>query len=72
MDFNSVERVQEYLSVPQEPPAVIASNRPPAYWPANTGAPDFLSVRDVEIKYAPDLPTVFKGSLTSRRGKRLV
>lgn len=71
MDFNSVERVQEYLSVPQEPPAVIASNRPPAYWPANTGAPDFLSVRDVEIKYAPDLPTVFKGSFDVKAGEKV-
>ncbi|OWZ59696.1 ATP-binding cassette transporter [Cryptococcus neoformans c45] len=71
MDFNSVERVQEYLSVPQEPPAVIASNRPPAYWPANTGASDFLSVRDVEIKYAPDLPTVFKGSFDVKAGEKI-
>ncbi|KGB75304.2 ATP-binding cassette transporter [Cryptococcus deuterogattii R265] len=71
MDFNSVERVQEYLSVPQEPPAVIPSNRPPAYWPANTGAPDFLSVRDIEIKYAPDLPTVFKGSFDIKAGEKI-
>lgn len=71
MDFNSVERVQEYLSVPQEPPAVIPSNRPPAYWPANTGAPDFLSVRDIEIKYAPDLPTVFKGSFDIKGGEKI-
>ncbi|OCF31742.1 ATP-binding cassette transporter [Kwoniella heveanensis BCC8398] len=71
MDFNSVERVQEYLSLPQEPPAVIPNNRPPAYWPSNNGSSDFLSVRDLEIKYAPDLPTVFKGSFDIKAGEKI-
>ncbi|WVQ85985.1 hypothetical protein IAT38_008153 [Cryptococcus sp. DSM 104549] len=71
MDFNSVERVQEYLSLPQEPPSVIPGNRPPAYWPSNNGSSDFLSVRDVEIKYAPDLPTVFKGSFDVKAGEKI-
>lgn len=71
MDFNAVERVQEYLAIPQEPPAVIASNRPPAYWPSNNNKESFLSVRDLEIKYAPDLPTVFKGSFDIRAGEKI-
>ncbi|WVR08508.1 hypothetical protein IAU60_005563 [Kwoniella sp. DSM 27419] len=71
MDFNSVERVQEYLSLPQEPPAIVANNRPPAYWPSNNGSSDFLSVRELEIKYASDLPTVFKGSFDVKAGEKI-
>lgn len=70
MDFNSVERVEEYLAVPQEPPAVIKGSRPPAYWPSSDAA-QFLSVRDLEIKYAPDLPTVFKGSFEIKSGEKI-
>ncbi|WWC92185.1 uncharacterized protein L201_007139 [Kwoniella dendrophila CBS 6074] len=71
MDFNSVERVQEYLSLPQEPPSIIRSNRPPAYWPSTNNKDSFLSVRELEIKYAPDLPTVFKGSFEIKAGEKI-
>lgn len=37
MDLNSIERVAEYLQLPQEPPAIIESNRTPAYWPSSSG-----------------------------------
>lgn len=55
LDFNSVERIVEYLDVPQEAPAIIEEKRPPAYWPSSNGE---LTVRDLEVKYAPDLPSV--------------
>lgn len=71
MNFNAVERVQEYLELPQEPPATIESNRPPAYWPSSDSGPNFLSVRELEIKYAPDLPTVFKGSFDIKAGEKI-
>lgn len=73
MDFNAVERVQEYLHIPQEPPAIIPSTRPPAYWPSSFPEhPDqFLSVRDLEIKYAPELPTVFSGSFDIKAGEKI-
>ncbi len=71
MDFNAVERVEEYLHLAQEPPAVIANHRPPAYWPSGTSNTAFLSARDVEIKYAPDLPTVFKGSFEIQAGEKI-
>ncbi|THV07466.1 P-loop containing nucleoside triphosphate hydrolase protein [Dendrothele bispora CBS 962.96] len=57
LDFNSVERVIEYLDVPQEAPAVIQDHRPPAYWPSNSGQ---LVVDNLVIKYAPDLPPVLR------------
>ena len=53
LDFNSVERVVEYLDVPQEAPAVIEKSRPPAYWPSDTGE---LVVENLVVHYAPQLP----------------
>lgn len=60
MDLNSVERVVEYLDLPQEPPAVIESNRVPAYWPSSN-ATQLVSVEDLVIRYAPELPPVLHG-----------
>ncbi|KAK1234881.1 hypothetical protein PQX77_001975 [Marasmius sp. AFHP31] len=57
LDFNSVERVVEYLDVAQEAPAIIESRRPPAYWPSSTGR---LIVDDLTVKYAPHLPAVLR------------
>jgi ABC-type multidrug transport system fused ATPase/permease subunit len=71
MDFNAVERVEEYLHLPQEPPATITNNKPPAYWPSTSSGDNFLRVEELEIKYAPDLPTVFKGSFTIAAGEKI-
>lgn len=70
MDFNAVERVEEYLHLPQEPPSTT-SNAPPAYWPSTSSGSNFLRVEDLEIKYAPDLPTVFKGSFSVAAGEKI-
>ena len=57
LDFNSVERIVEYLGVPQEAPAVVREKRPPAAWPSRSGE---LVVEDLVVKYAPHLPAVLK------------
>jgi ABC-type multidrug transport system fused ATPase/permease subunit len=57
MAMNSVERVQEYCEIDQEPPAIIESNRPSSEWPQH-GA---IQVRDLSIRYAEDLPDVLQG-----------
>lgn len=57
LDFNSVERIGEYLNVPEEAPAVISDNRPPAYWPSNSGE---VVVEDLVVRYAPGLPDVLR------------
>ncbi|KAJ3988444.1 P-loop containing nucleoside triphosphate hydrolase protein [Lentinula detonsa] len=57
LDFNSVERVVEYLDIPQEAPAIIKDHRPPAYWPSNSGR---LVVENLSVKYAPGLPAVLQ------------
>lgn len=51
----------EYLDLPQEPPAVIENNRVPAYWPSSSNKDALISVEDLVVKYAPDLPPVLHG-----------
>ncbi|KAJ8702162.1 hypothetical protein PTI98_000902 [Pleurotus ostreatus] len=57
LDFNSVERIVEYLEVPQEAPAIIEKSRPPAYWPSSDGG---IVVEDLIVKYAKFLPDVLR------------
>jgi ABC-type multidrug transport system fused ATPase/permease subunit len=69
---SSVERVVEYLDLPQEPPAIIESNRPPAYWPSNSDNNALIAVEDLVVKYAPELPPVLHGvSFTLKAGERV-
>ncbi|PIL29150.1 ATP-binding cassette transporter [Ganoderma sinense ZZ0214-1] len=74
LDLNSVERVVEYLDLPQEPAAIIESNRPPAYWPSSTSEnrDSMLVVENLSIKYAPDLPAVLKNISFSLKAKERV
>ncbi|KAJ7727894.1 hypothetical protein B0H16DRAFT_1677216 [Mycena metata] len=72
LDLNSVERVVEYLTLPQEPPAVIESNRPPAYWPSSSKNDSLIVAENVSIKYAPDLPSVLQDiSFNLKAGERV-
>ena len=52
LDFNSVERIVEYLEVPQEGP-LITQRRPPAYWPSTEGQ---VHVDNLVVKYSESLP----------------
>ncbi|KAF8222623.1 hypothetical protein L208DRAFT_1413119 [Tricholoma matsutake] len=72
LDLNSIERVSEYLNLPQEPPAVIDSNRVPAYWPSNAPNNSLIIVENLVVRYAPDLPAVLHGvSFSLRAGERV-
>lgn len=55
MNMNSVERVQEYMEVEQEP-YYDGSVDPPSSWP-ETGK---IEVKDVSLRYAENLPKVIK------------
>ncbi|KAI0048024.1 multidrug resistance-associated ABC transporter [Auriscalpium vulgare] len=71
LDLNSVERFVEYLDLPQEPPAIIESARPPAYWPSNDSQ-SLIVVEDLVVKYAPELPPVLHGvSFSLKAGERV-
>ncbi|KAJ3052959.1 hypothetical protein HK097_005357 [Rhizophlyctis rosea] len=56
MNMNSVERIQEYTSLEQEPPMIVESHRPPVSWPQE-GA---VQVKDLVVRYAADSPPVLK------------
>ncbi|KAH7927030.1 hypothetical protein BV22DRAFT_1032254 [Leucogyrophana mollusca] len=72
LDLNSVERVVEYLDLPQEPPATIESNRPPAYWPSSSSGNGLITVEDLTVKYAPELPAVLHNVSFSLNAKERV
>ncbi|ORX95055.1 hypothetical protein K493DRAFT_329810 [Basidiobolus meristosporus CBS 931.73] len=48
INMNSVERVREYMTIEQEPPAVIESQRPPQGWPSKGE----ISVKNLVMQYA--------------------
>lgn len=56
MNMNSVERLQEYMDVDQEPPYEIEETKPPALWPQQGR----IDVKNVSLRYAPNLPQVIK------------
>jgi ABC-type multidrug transport system fused ATPase/permease subunit len=56
MNLNSVERVQEYLVLEQEPPYIIEDHQPSAAWPTTAS----VEIQDLTISYAKDLDPVLK------------
>ncbi|KAF8934648.1 hypothetical protein BGZ52_003729 [Haplosporangium bisporale] len=59
----SVERLLEYVDLPQEAPEILANHRPPQYWPAQ-GRVDFVNY---ETRYRPGLELVLRGVSCSIR-----
>lgn len=51
---NSIERVQEYMDLPQED---NSGRMPPAHWPTSKGG---VQVKNLEAFYGPDMPPVLK------------
>jgi ABC-type multidrug transport system fused ATPase/permease subunit len=67
-----VERIVEYLDLPQEPPAIIESNRPPAYWPSSSKNDSLVTVENLVVKYAPELLSVLQDvSFLLKAGERI-
>lgn len=69
-----MERITEYLEIPHEQPGVIKNSRPPAHWPTSSGpnAQRLLEVKNLEIKYSPELPSVLHDvSFTFKAGERV-
>lgn len=64
----SVERIIQYMSIPEEPPAVVDGRRPPSSWPSN----GTIHLQELKIRYRPNAPLVLKGiSCTFREGTRV-
>jgi ABC-type multidrug transport system fused ATPase/permease subunit len=70
--FSSVERIIEYLDVPQEPVGSIETNPVPAYWPSRSSNDSLVVVEDLVIKYAPQLPAVLHAISFSLKAKEHV
>ncbi|KAN0111601.1 hypothetical protein V8E52_008339 [Russula decolorans] len=71
LDLNSVERVVEYLELPREPPVIVESSRPPAYWPSSESE-NLIVVEDLVIRYAPELPPVLHNVSFTLKGRERV
>ncbi|RVX04076.1 ABC transporter C family member 10 [Vitis vinifera] len=53
----SVERLEQFMNIPSEAPAIIESNQPPLSWPA-IGE---VEIYDLKVKYRPNAPLVLQG-----------
>lgn len=56
MNMNSVERLQEYMEIEKEAPAVIPDSRPPPNWPSKGE----IEVENLSLRYSPELPQVIE------------
>ncbi|XP_062120260.1 ABC transporter C family member 10-like [Humulus lupulus] len=64
----SVERLNQYMSIPSEAPEVIEENRPPSNWP-NVGA---IEIHNLQIRYRANSPLVVNGiSCTFKGGHKI-
>ncbi|BGP41473.1 hypothetical protein JCM10449v2_005460 [Rhodotorula kratochvilovae] len=69
LSMNSLERIAEYLRVPQEPQGGVV---PPASWPSKGRDGPMLEVKDLVIRYAPELPPVLhRVSFAVKAGERI-
>ncbi|GJN35825.1 hypothetical protein PR202_gb24635 [Eleusine coracana subsp. coracana] len=53
----SVERIKQFMHLPEEPPAVISDKRPPPSWPSK----GTIHLETLRVKYRPNAPTVLHG-----------
>jgi ABC-type multidrug transport system fused ATPase/permease subunit len=72
VNLNSVERISQWLELPQEPAKVIESSRPPAYWPSASNSENFVVVENLVIKYAPELDPVLHGVSFNLKAKERI
>ncbi|KAJ7650714.1 ABC transporter [Roridomyces roridus] len=68
-DMNSVERVLHYSTdVEQEAPIEVPDRKPAAPWPSKGQ----IEIKDMVLKYRPELPAVIKGiSMTVQAGEKI-
>ncbi|KAK8989741.1 hypothetical protein V6N11_064158 [Hibiscus sabdariffa] len=63
----SVERIKQFMYIPEEPPAIIEDNRPPSSWPSKGR----IELQELKIRYRSNAPLVLKGiSCTFKEGTR--
>ncbi|GAA5843446.1 hypothetical protein JCM11251_001410 [Rhodosporidiobolus azoricus] len=69
LSMNGLERITEYLQVPQEP---RAGQVPPAAWPSAVHGQALIVVDKLVVRYSPELPPVLHGvSFEVKAGEHL-
>ncbi|KAJ4823064.1 ATP-binding cassette sub- C member 8, partial [Turnera subulata] len=64
----SVERIKQFMHLPEEPPAVVHNKRPPSAWPFKGR----IELQQLKIRYRPNAPLVLKEiNCTFREGTRV-
>ncbi|XP_008228393.2 PREDICTED: LOW QUALITY PROTEIN: ABC transporter C family member 8-like [Prunus mume] len=64
----SVERINQFMQIAPEPPAIVEDKRPASSWPPKGR----IELHSLEIKYHPNAPLVLKGiTCTFKEGKRV-
>ncbi|PON96124.1 ATP-binding cassette containing protein [Trema orientale] len=64
----SVERIKQFMHIPEEPPAIVEAKRPPPLWPTKGR----IELHSLKIKYRPNAPLVLKGiTCTFKEGTRV-
>ncbi|PON96125.1 ATP-binding cassette containing protein [Trema orientale] len=64
----SVERIKQFMHIPEEPPAIVEGRRPPLSWPTRGR----IELHSLKIKYRPNTPLVLKGiTCTFKEGTRV-
>ncbi|CAK7356833.1 unnamed protein product [Dovyalis caffra] len=53
----SVERIEQFMHIPPEPPAIVEDMRPPFSWPTDGR----IELQDLKKQYRPNAPLVLKG-----------
>ena len=66
--LTSVERLMAFKNIVLEKPAIIPETEPPAGWPQH-GA---IELRNLQLRYRPDLPLVLKGVSCSIRAQEKI
>ncbi|KAK3182849.1 hypothetical protein Dsin_030135 [Dipteronia sinensis] len=64
----SVERIKQFMHIPQEPPAIIEDMRLPASWPLEGR----IELENLKVRYRPNASLVLKGiTCTFKEGTRV-
>ncbi|XP_054784020.1 ABC transporter C family member 8-like [Prosopis cineraria] len=64
----SVERINQFIHIPEEPPAIVENKKPPLSWPFKGR----IELQNLEIRYHPNASLVLKGiTCTFEEGNRV-
>ncbi|KAJ4844145.1 ATP-binding cassette sub- C member 8, partial [Turnera subulata] len=64
----TVERIKQFMHLPEEPPAVVHNKRPPSAWPFKGR----IELQQLKIRYRPNAPLVLKEiNCTFREGTKV-